>query len=103
MLDTVSAYYNSVLHSWRNVGFAKIISWGEHFLFPFFMLVPKERPKQRKIIADVKNYLAMVTEEHWASTDKYTVNGILVLIGVTSIISPVKWETSTASGCCEDS
>lgn len=47
------------------------------------MLIPKERPKQRKIIADVKNYLAMVTEEHWESTDEYTVNGILVLIGVT--------------------
>lgn len=81
-MDTVSAHYSSVLRSWRNMGFAKIISWGEHFLFPFFMLVPKERPKQRKTIADVKNYLAMVTEGHWESTDEYTVNRILVLIGV---------------------
>ena len=102
MLDTVSAHYNSVLHSWRNVVFAKIISWREHFLFLFFMLVPKERPKQSKIIADVKNYLAVVIEELSESTDEYTVNGTLVLIGVTSIISPVKWETSTSCGCCED-
>lgn len=67
------------------------------------MLVPKERPKQRKIIADVKNYLAMVTEEHQESTDEYTVNAALVLIGVTAIVSPVKWKTSTSCGCCEDS
>lgn len=66
------------------------------------MLVPKERPKQRKIIADVKNCLAVVTEGHWESIDEYTVNRILVLIGVTSIISPVKWETSTSCACCED-